>query len=266
MIDQTAPTVMIMPTAIGSAFASNGSSFTATFTFNELVTGFTEADITGLTGGTLVAGSLRRMLMNGSTVVTNPMEPAQVHTVLITPNAGATEITFTLAADVVMDVAGNNNAAYDGDPETALDQPHTITVDTVAPTPVITGPASYAGPIVIMITFVDDADADPLVEEEVTGFDAGDVAVVGGDKGSFIAVSESQYQLNIMPTGTTDITVDIPENAAMDAAGNQSPAAEQFTITYDATLPHIVSIDAPDVASGEFTVDDRLQRSGDWLQ
>ena len=253
MIDQTAPTVMIMPTAIGSAFASNGSSFTATFTFNELVTGFTEADITGLTGGTLVAGSLRRMLMNGSTVVTNPMEPAQIHTVLITPNAGATEITFNLAADVVMDVAGNNNAAYDGDPETALDQPHTITVDTVAPTPVITGPASYAGPIVIMITFVDDADADPLVEEEVTGFDASDLVVTGGDKGSFIAVSESQYQLNIMPTGTTDITVDIAENAAMDAAGNQSPAAEQFTTTYDATLPHVVSIDAPDVASGEFT-------------
>ncbi len=255
MIDQTAPTVMITPTEIGNNVA-NGNRFPVTFTFSELVTGFAEADITGLTGGTLVAGTLTRALMDG-TAVTDPTAAAQVYTVMIDPTSGVTEVSFTLAASVVEDLAGNMNAEYDGDPDTANAQPHSITVDTVRPKPVIAGPANDeygSGPFLITVTFTDDATADPLVAEGVTGFEVGDLTVAGGTASGFTAVSESEYQINITPTSGVDtITVDIAENLAQDGAGNMSLAADQYTATRNDQLPYVVSITAPVAARAAFT-------------
>jgi hypothetical protein len=69
--------------------------------------------------------------------------------------------------------------------------------------------------------------------EAVTGFDASDVAVSDGTtKGTFTAVSSTNYTLVVTPPGSTSdqlFTVNVASNAAIDVAGNASTAATQLS-------------------------------------
>ena len=91
VVDNTAPTVTITVPAPGTpAFTV---SFTATFTFNEAVTGFTVDDITV-----------------GNGVASNLAGAARTYMARITPTA-AGPVTVDVAADAATDEAGNGNTA-----------------------------------------------------------------------------------------------------------------------------------------------------------
>lgn len=102
-VDYAKPTVTITDdkaNTVTTADANNGA-ITYTFTFNEVVTGFTASDIT-VTNGT-------KGTLNATTEGPNA---GKVYTMVITPTAGLSgNVTVALAADQANDVAGNGNAA-----------------------------------------------------------------------------------------------------------------------------------------------------------
>jgi hypothetical protein len=135
------------------------------------------------------------------------------------------------------DVAGNTSAA-----SSAL----TFTLDTTAPTVVISEPAnSPSGALTFGFTF----------SEAVTGFDASDVDVGNGTEGSVVKNDDSHYSLVVTPTSSStplNLTVAVPAAGATDFAGNASAvAASQFlasilygtaghdTLTVGPSLDHI---------------------------
>ena len=90
LLDNTAPTVTI------TAASTSTGPFTATFTFDEAVTGFAVGDIT---------------VGNGApSNLQNPTSDNQTFTALITPVATGT-VTLNVAANVAMDAVGNGNTA-----------------------------------------------------------------------------------------------------------------------------------------------------------
>jgi hypothetical protein len=110
---------------------------------------------------------------------------------------------------------------------------NTVTVDTAAPTLVITDniPVVTNGPVTFTFTF----------SEAVSGFTAADITVGNGSKGTFTAVSSTVYTLEVTPTPgfTGDITVDVAAGAATDAVGNASVAPAQYPQAIDSTPPGV---------------------------
>ena len=129
------------------------------------------------------------------------------------------------------DAAGNK-----GSPHTA-----TFTVDTAAPTLTIGG-------VPEAINATDALDVTFTFSEDVTGFDADDVTVTGGAKGTFEGSGKS-YTLAVTPGGTADVVVTVRANAATDGA-NQGPAqAVAATATWDTTAPAAPEFSPADGAS-----------------
>jgi hypothetical protein len=77
--------------------------------------------------------------------------------------------------------------------------------------------------------------------EAVTGFTAADVTVANGTKGTFTAVSATQYTLVVTPTAGFEgnVTVDVAASAAIDAANNASAAATQSVQAVDTKAPTV---------------------------
>ena len=69
--------------------------------------------------------------------------------------------------------------------------------------------------------------------EDVTGFVLGDIEVVNGSAGAFVAVDGNTYTADITPNGVGTITIDVAAGVALDAAGNTSLAASQANIVLD---------------------------------
>ncbi len=93
-------------------------------------------------------------------------------------------------------------------------------------------------------------------DEAVTGFDASDVTVTGGTKGTFTAVNATTYTLEVTPTANTQagsIGVSVGAAAAADAAGNASTSAAAAAQAYDTKAPTTSSVTISDSAltSGE---------------
>ena len=183
---------------------------TATFTFNEDVTGFEAADVT-VTGGA-------KGTFSGS---------GAEYTLGITPSGNA---------DVEVSVPAN--AATDGvndGPVSAVTA--TAVWDAVVPTLTITGlPDKINGRDLLTATFT--------FNEDVTGFEAADVTVTGGAKGTFSG-SGAEYTLGITPSGNADVEVSVPANAATDGA-NQTPVSRvSATAVWDAAVPTLTITGVP---------------------
>jgi hypothetical protein len=73
--------------------------------------------------------------------------------------------------------------------------------------------------------------------EEVSGFLATEVVVVGGTLDNFTNADGQTYTFEVTPSGDGTITVDISSSVAQDQAGNHNNAADQFTIRSDRTFP-----------------------------
>ncbi|MGI9405263.1 MAG: Ig-like domain-containing protein [Hyphomicrobiaceae bacterium] len=207
-IDDVAPTVVITAPAIAS------EPVTATFTFSEDVAGFTLADIS----------------VDGGTASEFAAISASVYTAIIAPDEPTSDVTIDVAANAAEDPSGNANEAA---------APVTIgfAIDDVAPTVVITAPATASVPVTATFTF----------SEDVVGFTLADISVDGGTASEFAAISASVYTVTIAPDEpVSDITIDVAANAAEDPSGNANEAAASVTVGFaiDAVAPSVV-IDAP---------------------
>ncbi|VAW52417.1 internalin, putative [hydrothermal vent metagenome] len=201
--DNTAPTVDIQ----GEPISVNSTApFNVTVEFSEDVTGFVSGDVS---------------VGNGSVTNFTPVD-GSTYTVEITPD-GLGDVTVDVAANVAIDVAANNNTAA---PQAS------ITFDNTAPTVNIQGePATVnsISPFNVTVEF----------SEDVTGFVSSDVVVGNGSVINFTPVDGTTYTVEITPDGGGDITIDVAENVATDAAGNDNTAATQATSTFDNTVPTV---------------------------
>src|SRR3972149_885231 len=148
---KTGPSDVIAPTLVItlSDYALKiGDTATVTFTFSEAPTGFTEADVTAPNGSLSSFG-----------VTGNPL----IYTAIFTPTADVSDAT-----NVITVGTGWTGAA--GNPPAGATTSDNYTVDTTAPTVVITSSESSptaASPIPITVTF----------SESVTGFVVGDITI-----------------------------------------------------------------------------------------
>jgi len=243
----TANASYVAPTADGShtvvvtdtdIAGNSASSTTLTFTLDKTVlvptvaltsdTGTSNSDKITSSGAVTVAGTESGALVEYST------NSGSTWTTSFTAVAGSNTVQVRQT-----DVAGNVSAA-----STAL----TFTLDTAAPTVVInepnTAPNATTGALTFGFTF----------SEAVTGFDATDVTVGNGTKGSVVKIDDSHYSLEVTPTSSNtplNLTVAVPATGATDIAGNTSAAANQFlasilygtagndTLTVGPSLDHI---------------------------
>ena len=185
------------------------------------------------------------------------------YTVAITPDGtGALEIG--IAAGVATDAAGNGNTAAP-----SVDVAYGATAPSVATG--ATGAAGAAGEGNTAAPSVDgahDADAPSVAiagapavvnsqtpfdvtvtfSEEVSGFDAGDVAVINGAAGN-LRGSGAVYTVAITPDGAGDLEIGVAADVAADAAGNGNTAAAAVAVAYDAAAPDVAIADAPNVVN-----------------
>ena len=188
--DGTAPTVSI------AAFTGplNGEQ-SAVITLSEDSTDFTVDDLTLTNATATLSGS-------GAT-----------YTAVLTPIADG-PMTLSVAAETFSDAAGNLNAAASNEVTTAYDG----TAPTVSITSSMT---SFSGVIAFEVT--------ATFSEEVTGFDASDIAVTNGSVTNVMG-SGANYVATIAATGNGAVDISVPYAAAIDAAGNASLASNTLSI------------------------------------
>ena len=85
--------------------------------------------------------------------------------------------------------------------------------------------------------------------EAVTGFAVGDITLGNATASSFTVTSTTVYTALVTPTAAGAVTVDVPANAAQDAAGNGNTAATRASSTYAVPAITIVAGTSP-VAEG----------------
>ncbi|NVK83738.1 MAG: hypothetical protein HWE21_05420, partial [Cytophagia bacterium] len=216
-VDTSAPYMSIT----SSSNAVSGA-FTATFTFNEDVSGFDVSDIS---------------VGNGSVGSFNTTS-AKIYTATITPSTEGS-VTVNVAADKAQDAGGNGN--------TAASELRVVN-DETSPTISITSSTDRTnGAFSATFTF----------SEDVSGFDVNDIAVGNGAASNFATISASIYSATITPVTDGGVTVDVAVGAAHDAAGNNNSAATQFSITNDETAPTVLEVTS-DVNNATFKVGDDI--------
>ena len=202
--DLTGPEVEITSEAMG---AVNGA-FEVTITFSEAVTGFEQSEIT-VTNGTVSSFS-------GS---------GTSYTVEITPSANGA-VTVEIAANVAEDAAGNGNQAAG---------PFVIEADLEQPEVTIEGPTEPVGMAGFEVTII--------FSEPVEGFEQSDLQVTNGSVTRFSG-SGTSYTVEITPSESGEVTVEVGADVAEDAAGNGNQAAGPFVIEADLEQPE-VTIEGP---------------------
>ena len=70
--------------------------------------------------------------------------------------------------------------------------------------------------------------------ESVTGFDAGDVSLSNGTLSTFVG-SGASYSFDVTPTADGVVTLSVPANSSLDAAGNTATVSNTLTLTSDRT-------------------------------
>ena len=228
-IDTVRPTVTIgdVPTT------DQKDAFDLTITFSEDVTGFETDDLTFTgTDGVVTA-----------TAVTAVGQSKSEYKATITPNDEKEEnIKVKVRKNAVTDVAGNGN--------TVSAATSNIRIDTIRPTPTITGPTTpQNGAFDVTIDF----------GEDVTGFVKSDITVGGTATRTVGTLSGSgaSYTLGITPTTSGTVTIDVAADVATDGGGNNNNAATQKTVTVDkdAPVPVITAPTTPQNGAFDVTVD-----------
>ncbi|MDB5388337.1 MAG: hemagglutinin/hemolysin-related protein, partial [Planctomycetaceae bacterium] len=197
IFDQTLPGLTITPDAV----ATNASPITFTFQFTEPVTSFTASDIS-LTNGT--AGAFTAI-------------DADTYRLQVTPVADGS-LTVNVGANRAQDLATNGNSAATA----------SVTSDRIPPALNITPDSGLTNASTITFTF--------QFTEAVTGFAVGDVTLTNGTAGTLTVVDSDTYTLLVTPTTNGVVSVNVPANAAIDAASNGNAAASA-SVTSDRTPP-----------------------------
>ncbi|MDP2831901.1 MAG: Ig-like domain-containing protein, partial [Pseudomonadota bacterium] len=254
-----------------AAGAAAGGDSTPADTTAPTVTTVAITSATGLLNSTLNAGdvvSVTVTLSEATTVTGTPQLALNIGGATVQANyaagSGTTALVFTytiLAGDDANGIGINANSLTlnGGTLRDAAGNNATLThalvadnagykVDTTAPTVTISddeaGTANLAG---------GDVTYTFQFNEAVTGFDATDVAVVNGVKGTFTAVDADTYTLAVTPNASLEgnLTVDVAAGAAADTAGNNSTAAAQSVQAVDTRAPTVTSVT---IANGPYSL------------
>ena len=234
--DTTAPRVASITRQNPTVSPTNADSLTWRVTFSEAVSNVNAADfavsgttatvtavaaVSGVTGGYDVTASGGNLAGVSATVT---LAIAASHNIEDGASNSLTNTTPT----------GTNNNSY--------------VVDNTAPSVTISGvPATSDAPFTATFTF----------PEAVTGFAAGDITLGNASASSFTVTSTVVFTALITPAVSGTVTVDVPANAAQDAAGNGNTAAARATSTYTGTaaLPAItIAAGASPVTEGTSAV------------
>ena len=206
-LDTTSPTVTINQ----AATQTDPTRFTPvnfTVTFNEPVTGFTNADVS-LAGSTASVSSAS-ISVTGSGALYNVAVSG------ISSNGGF--VRASVVANAAADAAGNPSTA-----STSTD--NQVTVDNISPTVTINQAAGQADPTnALPVNFT------AVFSEPVTGFDATDISFSGstiGTSQAVITITGSGTNYNVAIAGNLNsnggtIQVGVRSGAAQDAIGNSS--------------------------------------------
>lgn len=212
-VDGERPTAAI---TLSDAALKSGETSTVTFTFNEVVTGFTTADLTASNGD----------ISNLST-----SDGGTTWTATFTPTASITAATNVIALDNsgVSDNAGNAGSGSANSPNYVIDtQNPSVTIASTAANP------TNLTAIPVTVTF----------SEFGTSFVEGDVTITNGTIGSLTGNGVT-YTFNVTPSAQGTVTVAIAANVAQDAAGNNNTAASSVTRVFDGIAPTISSSTPP---------------------
>ncbi|WP_299223796.1 Ig-like domain-containing protein [uncultured Aquimarina sp.] len=144
-------------------------------------------------------------------------------------------LTYTPAANAIGMTTvtvnlSDNGGTTNGGTDTSADQTFSITVTSAndEPTVVITSTESSptdANPIPITITF----------SEGVLNFDINDIIITNGSLTNFSG-SDAIYTVEVIPTTTGVITLNIDANIATSTSGDGNLSALEFSIIYDELL------------------------------
>ncbi len=179
-----------------------GGLFLVTATFSEDVTGFELGDIQ------VDNGTADKFSGSGAS-----------YSFEVSPLSDGT-VTVRVAENVAVDGANNGNAAAQLEREADLTDP-TVDLSTLAAGP-------FAGVFSVTVEF----------SEDVTDFGLDDVVVSNATLGNLLG-SGAVYTFNVTPLATGLVTVDVPADAAFDAAGNPNEAAAQLEREADLTVPTV---------------------------
>ena len=193
--DTTPPTVQVLnvPTTHDGV-----SPFNVTFDFSEEVQNFLASDVT------LTNGLLSNLASVDNTTFTADITPS-----------GGSDVSISVAANVVQDLAGNNNTASN----IRFVQYAAPVSDTTAPSVIISdAPSFHDGSTSFNLSF--------QFSEDVQDFELQDIVTTNSSLSSFNQISSSRYTVNVTPIGEESISVIIPFGAAQDLAGNQNTIAQ----------------------------------------
>ena len=209
-VNLTRPTVAItnVPTD------PQNSAFSVIITFSKSVTGFEAGDIA--LGGTANAS------------VTALTGSEGVYTATITPTRSG-EVSIQVRPNAARDSGNRGNIAS---------STHTVSADLTRPTVVITDvpTATQSGHFFVTITF----------SEPVTGFTASDISLTNATA-TLNRTGDSTFTASITPKSSGNVSIQVPENVAQDAAQNGNGASQSHTVL--ANLGE---------DSGSVEIDDRL--------
>ncbi|AXT50393.1 T9SS C-terminal target domain-containing protein [Aquimarina sp. BL5] len=182
-----------------------------------------ELTITGITGddkiydGTTAATASGTAVLSGVEVGDDVTLGGSPVFTFASPNGG-TGIAITTTGYII---SGADSGNY------TLTQP-TLSADITGQTVAITSTevgTTGANPIPVTITF----------SGAVTGFEETDITVGNGAASNFTGTG-AVYTVDIIPTASGVVTVDINANVAMDAGMTGNVAASQFSIVFDDVL------------------------------
>ncbi|WP_371171610.1 Ig-like domain-containing protein [Aliiroseovarius sp. 2305UL8-7] len=181
--------------AISRVPSSISGPFTATFAFDEAVTGFDLSDI-----------------LIGNGVASNFAGGGAVYTATITPITAGT-VTIDVPAGAAQNSASQNSIAA---PQVST------SFDSSIPSVVLSGLTS---PVTTTQTVT------ARFSEDVVGFEASDVNLMNIALSGFTQIDARTYTFSLSPTGGAQVSVNIPAGAAQDLAGNLTTASNTLAAT-----------------------------------
>ena len=211
-VDRILPTLEITADKEGK---TNEESITYTFTFSEDVEGFTEDDITVLSG--------TKGEFTGS---------GKVYTLVVT-NTGSCEQKISVAENACTDAAGNSNTKD----EIAVE------IDRTAPTLEITADKqspTNAKSITYTFTF----------SEEVEEFTKDDIIVTNGTKGQFTD-NGNIYTLVVTDGKNGEQTVSVAADVCEDLVGNKNTTGASKTIVINRAAPTATITYSPETLTNQ---------------
>ena len=221
-VDVTRPTVSITDVPE----VEKNEAFDITITFSEAVNGLDVEDI-ALTGPATVSST------TGSDGDTE-------YRVTITPDDDMeADVTIQVGEDVVEDLVGNTNTAS---------TEHTVHVDTVRPTVVISDPPEAEKNVAFDITITFSEAVNDFAVDDIIRTGPATASLKSGNDG------DSVYEITITPNPTSegDVTFQVPADAATDFAQNPNEASTETDPVHIDTRPPTVEImDVPDIEKNE---------------